>query len=672
MRDVEGDARRSTRQIPRDGSELIKDFVQEAEQRRIACRFARTGRGLTPRPPEHRQTQTPSRPHTRTTGSNCEDDQLEVRSGTPVSRPDNQQDEDTAAMVEGLFTTKHMQQRNRQISLTPAMLPAAAAAAASGLGANNKPMFTFTRRKLQMESVNAQSGAAPHRAPLGSPAAVAITTSQHLGHRSRTSNFAAKLDAMLRSSPWMRRKVVMQPQVKGQSQRVLSNASTLRLLAGYSSPASPVHNHQEVIDVSSGSANEKHHKQRKAGHHFNDGDSNEAEKRMMATFQRFVRLWRERKRRSEQAALNMAHGNGTVQPNHTSGPANGNNNTSGRNGGKLSREVDAQSSNVASILSRRKIGEVPALKFFDEDESTAADQAVPDPILIAAAAARARPVHSEITDGISSSGARHSTKLHARTLGDLMVSPSLGGGGLGGGLSPHRRVTPRGVCYTLDESGCRRIKMQSGALARTRGGALKTHGAHKMAEEITVEKATSKSLRRKMIRRVKLKHQAIGRLSDDFKRSRNALTAKLGSQLALRQAEGEQMFGKRLSLLLSNNVELPPHMAAKELALARLRFKKANLQARCQTLAVLGAALHHVETAGEVSGLEISSGEQQFLELLRCAVEGDHALTPLLVNGILGQFNSEQRHKPLVAGLLALLERTTSTETCANHHIFTI
>lgn len=156
------------------------------------------------------------------------------------------------------------------------------------------------------------------------------------------------------------------------------------------------------------------------------------------------------------------------------------------------------------------------------------------------------------------------------------------------------------------------------------------------------------------------------------------------------------MFGKRLSLLLSNNVELPPHMAAKELALARLRFKKANLQAKCQTLAVFGAALHHVETAGEVSGLEISSGEQQFLELLRCAVEGDHALTPLLVNGILGQFNAEQRHKPLVAvshllqqhyrshyptlmscfhvyqGLLGLLERAAPPESPASHHIFTV
>ncbi|GMF38352.1 unnamed protein product [Phytophthora fragariaefolia] len=131
------------------------------------------------------------------------------------------------------------------------------------------------------------------------------------------------------------------------------------------------------------------------------------------------------------------------------------------------------------------------------------------------------------------------------------------------------------------------------------------------------------------------------------------------------------MSSKRLSFLLSNNVELPPHMAAKELALARLRFKKVNLQAKCQTLALLGAALHHVETAGEVSGLEISSGEQQFLDHLRCAVEGDHALTPLLIDGILGQFSSEQRQKPLVAGLLGLLERAAWAET-ANKHIINV
>lgn len=163
----------------------------------------------------------------------------------------------------------------------------------------------------------------------------------------------------------------------------------------------------------------------------------------------------------------------------------------------MRREVDAQSSNVASILSRRMIGEVPALKFFDEDEPIHADQAVPDPILIAAAASRARSFNNEVADGISSYGARRSTKLHTRTLGDLMVSSSRGGGALG--LSPHRRVTPRGVCYTLDKSGCRRIKMQSGAVARTKSGAIKAHGPHKNTEEITVERATGKSLRRKYV-----------------------------------------------------------------------------------------------------------------------------------------------------------------------------
>ncbi|POM75029.1 Hypothetical protein PHPALM_7917, partial [Phytophthora palmivora] len=410
-----------------------------------------------------------------------------------------------------------------------------AAAAATGMGVNNKPIFTFARRKLQME----------------------MTSSQQLGHRPRASKLAAKLDAILRSSPWMRRKVVIQPQSNNQSQR------------GFSNPSSPRLRHRH---------------------------SSEREKRAMATFQRFVRLWRERKRRSEQAALNIVNGNGSTQQNTPS--TNGTNNVvAGRHGVKLRRELDAQSSNVASILSRRVIGEVPALKFFDEGD------------------------HSPCSANIS-------TKPPSQTIGDLMTSLSFRGESR---RSPIRRAAPRGVCYTLDGSGCRRIKMQSGAAVQRN------------------RSATSKTLRRRMIRRVKIKHQAISRVTDDFRRSQNVLTAKLGSQLALRQAEGERMFSKRLSLLMSNNTELPPHLASKELALARLRFKKANLQARCQTLAVLGAALHHIETAGEVSGLELSSGEQHFLELLRCAVEGDHTLTPLLIDGISCQFNSEQRQKPLIA-----------------------
>eukprot|EP00644_Phytophthora_capsici_P010438 jgi/Phyca11/67630/gw1.30.359.1 len=324
------------------------------------------------------------------------------------------------------------------------MLPAATAAAASGLGVNNKPVFTFTRRKLQMENVNSSTRGV-----------MAI------------SNLAAKLDAILRSSPWMRRRVVMQPQINTPSQRGLAFAPSSRLLSNHSASMSPVHTQSEAID-----------------------------------------LWRERKRRrSEQTALNM-----------------------------LRRELDAQSSNVASILSRRVIGEVPALKFFDEGESLTADQNSDPP----------KPPTQTISEIIMASSACKGSRA-----------------------LPYRRSTPRGVCYTLDNSGCRRIKMEK--------------------ETITVERATSKSLRRKMIRRVKAKHHTISRLTDDFTRSKNVLAAKLGSQLALRQAEGERMFSKRLSLLLSNNTELPPHMAAKELSLARLRFKKANLHASCQTLALLGA-----------------------------------------------------------------------------------
>ncbi|KAK1945031.1 hypothetical protein P3T76_003564 [Phytophthora citrophthora] len=621
---------------PRNGSALIKDFVQQSEQRRVACRFARTGKGLTPRPPGHRHAPTPPR-----TKRYIDDDRLETLPGARS----NQEEQDTAAVVEGLFTTKHVH-RNRQISLTPAMLPAAAAAAASGLGVNNKPVFTFTRRKLQMESVN--SSATPGgttRGMMASPVPLAMTTSQHIGHRPRVSNLAAKLDAILRSSPWMRRKVVMQTQMNTPSQRGLTFTPSPRLLSNNSASVSTNHTQAEAIDISAGNANEKHRRHRKHG--LTDEDAAEKEKRIKIIFQRFVKLWRERKRRSEQAALSMVSGNGSLQQNSLLG-------SNGRQGGKLRRELAAQSSNVASILSRRVIGEVPALKFFDEGEILAVDQSSYEPVVLPTALTQAKV--SEIDEN----GDPGPPKPPTQTIGDLMVSSSACNGLR---VSPQRRSTPRGVCYTLDNSGCRRIKMESGTPIQTsRGAGAQASQNHRRNETVTIERATSKSLRRKMIRRVKVKHHAISRLTDDFTRSRNALTAKLGSQLALRQAEGERMFNKRLSLLLSNNTELPPHMAAKELSLARLRFKKANLQASCQTLAVLGAALHHIETAGEVSGLEISSGEQRFLELLRCAVEGDHALTPLLTDGIRAQFTPEQRQKPLVAGLLGLLERAATTE----------
>ncbi|KAF1794261.1 hypothetical protein GQ600_4697 [Phytophthora cactorum] len=613
---------------PRDGSKLIKGFVQQAEQRRLCSGWTR----FTPRPPRHRRAHAPHRPHTQRLSK---DDRLETRSGAPVSAPGNQEEESTAAIVGGLFATKQVQ-RNRQISLTPAMLPAATAAAASGLGANNKPIFTFARRKLQMESISTQhSPVMPGSAMMLS----STTTSQHLGHRTRMSNLAAKLDTILRSSPWMRRKVVIQPQMHSPSQRGFSNVSSPRLL---SAPIPQAHAQHEAIDASSGKGNEKLRK-----HHPKNGYNEEMEKRVKATFQRFVRLWRERKRRSEQAALSIVNGNGSAKHSNPLSPTKGSNNAAGRHGGKLRRELDAQSSNVASILSRRMIGEVPALKFFDEGETLALDQSPQEPVMFVPTVTRARSSDTE-DEGDSSSGAMISPTSQARTIGDMMAS-SFKNGGV---RSPLRRATPRGVCYTLDASGCRRIKMQSGApIQLNRAGkhtSQNTNGARRHDRTSDEQDSTAQ-----------VKYQTISRLTDDFTRSKTVLTAKLGSQLALRQAEGERMFGKRLSLHLSNNAELPPHMTAKELSLARLRFKKANLQACCQTLAVLGAALHHVETAGEVSGREISTGEQHFLELLSCAVEGDHALTPLLVDGIRGQFNADQRQKPLVAGLLGLLERAT-------------
>ncbi|KAF4033345.1 hypothetical protein GN244_ATG14680 [Phytophthora infestans] len=633
---------RSSRPIPpRDGSKLIKGFVRQSEQRRVACRFSRAGRGFTPRPPGHQHAHAPRQSRIQ---KRNEDDRQETRSATPASFPGNQEEENTAAIVGGLFTSKAML-RNRQISLTPAMLPAATAAAASGLGANNKPIFTFTRRKLQMESIFSQS--APVTAMMLNPS----STSQPFGHRSRVSTLAAKLDSILRSSPWMRRKVVLQPQMNSPSQRGFSNVSSPRLLP-------QVH---EAINTSSGNSNERHYRtRRKKGYNLSDEDSKEMEKRIMATFRRFVRLWRERKRRSEQAALSIVTGNGGAKQNNAQSPTKGSNTLAGRQGSKLRRELDAQSSNVASILSRRMIGEVPALKFFDEIEPLAVEQSPREPFSLPSTATVVRGRLSDTEDEEESS----SPTSPVRTIGDMMASLSLKDGGLRS--SPVRRATPRGVCYTLDASGCRRIKMQSGTALQMNKTVKHTSQNHQKSEEMTIERATSKSLRRKMIRRVKVKHRAISMLTDDFAQSKKALTAKLGSQLALRQAESESTFGKRLSLHLSNNVELPPHMTSKEFALARLRFKKANLQACCQTLALLGAALHHVETAGEVSGREISAGEQRFLQLLRCAVEGDHALTPLLLDGIRGQFNPEQRQKPLVAGLLSLLEKTTVLPTPRN------
>lgn len=51
---------------------------------------------------------------------------------------------------------------------------------------------------------------------------------------------------------------------------------------------------------------------------------------------------------------------------------------------------------------------------------------------------------------------------------------------------------------------------------------------------------------------------------------------------ALHQAESDKLFDKRLALLFSDASTAPPHLARKELALARVRVRKAELIEKCQ------------------------------------------------------------------------------------------
>lgn len=175
--------------------------------------------------------------------------------------------------------------------------------------------------------------------------------------------------------------------------------------------------------------------------------------------------------------------------------SNGMTNGTGRHGSRNRKDLMAES-NVVGILSRRMIREVPALKFFDED-------------------------------GIE----------HNDPLSPLLFQPSSG--------PAQDRARPRGVCYTLDASGCRKIKMQSstGAPSRTR-----IHHRRETHNEVTWEKAMQRNLRRKydqfikavisllidscrMVGRIKNRRHALLRLTDEFGNVRRDLAMKLRSQL---------------------------------------------------------------------------------------------------------------------------------------------
>uniref|UniRef100_K3WGJ5 Uncharacterized protein n=1 Tax=Globisporangium ultimum (strain ATCC 200006 / CBS 805.95 / DAOM BR144) TaxID=431595 RepID=K3WGJ5_GLOUD len=160
----------------------------------------------------------------------------------------------------------------------------------------------------------------------------------------------------------------------------------------------------------------------------------------MAAFSQIVRMWRDRKRRSEAKTLTMMNGN------------------------KLRKDNGIESSHVVGILSRRMIREVPALTFFDAEPETIATT--------------------------SSAGATKTSTTTSSTTKTTAQMPNQSGIA----AATLVRNTPRGVCYTLDANGCRCIKMESGAL---RNGRAYQNDRQTNKEEITIEKAMAKTLHRK-------------------------------------------------------------------------------------------------------------------------------------------------------------------------------
>lgn len=130
------------------------------------------------------------------------------------------------------------------------------------------------------------------------------------------------------------------------------------------------------------------------------------------------------------------------------------------NGNKLRKDNGIESAHIVGILSRRMIREVPALKFFDVEPE---------------------PTTNSLPAAVGVGG---------RPPAVAVLSPTAD------------RNTPRGVCYTLDANGCRCIKMESGALRASRTNS-RDHRNRK-SEEITIEKAMAKTLRRKFVQRTLL------------------------------------------------------------------------------------------------------------------------------------------------------------------------
>ncbi|KAJ0393175.1 hypothetical protein ATCC90586_009848 [Pythium insidiosum] len=533
---------KSLRQLrANNGANLIKAYIQEAEQRREQSRFnSGPGNALA----------LASSASARGTDRGIGDKLTGAGRQPPgLSSPWHpNQERDPAHTLDALFTNRRRLHRSRQASLPrhPSNAGQHHAAGADASGAS--PPKSIPRRRLHTAEAAASIQGTQYRAPIPT----------HLP-RSKQS-LAAKLDALSRSSLWGRRKVV------------LSEEKSIRNML---KPTSPRHTTSSttpgaVVDTNN------------AGSSHKEISQSDLETKVMTAFRRIVRLWRERKRKAEAAAVDMMNGN-------SNGLATG----TGRNGSKFRKDLTAQSSNVVGILSRRMVRDVPALKFFDDER----DHTAP-------------PVPPVATGS-------------ARTAAALVTAASAAAA-----AAAADRARPRGVCYTLDANGCRKIKMQSSATQPSRqsgdASGSRSRRSHGASDEVTIEKAMGRSIRRKMARRLKSRRQALLRLTDDFSKTRRELSTKLRTQLALQRAEMDTMFPTRLALLSADDPSLPPYRARKELQLARLRCKKASLLERCQTLRVLGLVLQRIDDVGQKLGQEATTGEQLFLDLLRCVVEDDH------------------------------------------------
>ncbi|TMW56451.1 hypothetical protein Poli38472_006461 [Pythium oligandrum] len=285
-----------------------------------------------------------------------------------------------------------------------------------------------------MDAAHADHGIHAHRPPVA-------VVAPRLRYK---HNLAAKLDAVTKNSLWGRRKVVLNDD-KNALKTALRNGSPR-----HASVANPIMSAPESSRSSGGYSSNK------------ELSASELEIKVMTAFRQIVRIWRERRRKAEAKAVSMMNGN-----------------SNGAATNKFRRDLSAHSSNVVGIVSRRLIREVPALKFFDDETEI-------NPVTVAPTTTNRASVLVP--------NKRTSTTVPApppqRPLSPSALVPVMG-------TTPQaERARPRGVCYTLDAFGCRKIKMRSSTSTPSRRE-NKSSDHNGKSEELTLEKAMRRSLHRK-------------------------------------------------------------------------------------------------------------------------------------------------------------------------------